>query len=84
MSLVKKLTAHQRLTTKKQEGIISITSEEVEANLRNKDLRQPHEKTALLRLAQQFFASGGRSLEQVAYDTAEEWVLSVLLKKVCH
>lgn len=69
-SLRKKLKANDRLQAKKDTGAIVSTSEDVSAIVRDKDLRQEHEKTALLRLADQFFALQGRSLEQVAYDEA--------------
>jgi hypothetical protein len=67
----KKLKANDRLAAKKEAGAIASTSEDVSAMARDKDLRQEHEKTALIRLADQFFASQGRSLEQVAIDEAK-------------
>jgi hypothetical protein len=73
----KKLKAEEWLAAKKNEGVIAPTGEDDIASARDKDLRQDHEKTALLRLADQFFAFGARSLEQVAYDEAKEYIISI-------
>lgn len=75
----KKLKANDRLQAKKDAGAIAATSEDVSATARDKDLRQEHEKTALLWLADQFFALQGRSLEQVAHDEARAYDSTSLL-----
>jgi len=72
----KKLKAGERLALKTKAGIIPESSKDSNLSLRDADLRQNHEKGALLNLAHQFFAAGGRSIAQVALDMEEEYDLT--------
>jgi hypothetical protein len=69
----KKLKVDERLAMKKTAGIIPESQKESTKILRDMDLRQATEKDALLELAHQFFAAGGRSIAQVVRDTEEKY-----------